>query len=1501
MRWRNRIALLLSAILIETLLPSLPSSASVRPAPSVVPSPSPTRRPITPQVVPFPTIARSLMGPPFASDALSHLDPIFGPQRYGASFGDPIDVQSGAYNVSTTDLSVHGRGLNFAFTRTYNSADDWYEPDGSSFMGPGWRHSYWWEIIRAPAGGSGCGNTLIRGDGKREPIVADGTNGDFSACTFAAGITTVTMRDQTRYVFGNRFDYEPGEYTVYSLYQLLRIELPTGDRVVLTYAGSPRGGGYEPVLSMVTDTVGRTYHFSYDAAAHLVRIDDPAGRAALFGYDAAGRLTSAIDPTGAVTRYAYDGTTRHIATYTDPDGRVRATNSYDIGGQVTQQVDGEGYVTARSIPGASAYDITDARGTVTRYNYCICGIGLIQERTWVGVPYGSTFFDTFYGYDAHDNRNQITDRLGHVTNLTYEARANANVLSRTDPTGAGTSYQYDSKNNLTRMTDARGFVTDRTYDPTTNALLTERRQLDAAVYATTTYSYADSANPGLPTTITSPRGSLTRFAYDATGNLVTRIDPDGDVTTYVYDALGRQASVTDPDGRTAVTAYDAVDRIAAVTDPLGHSTGNEYDSAGNKTSITDRNGGVTTYGYDHNARLASVQQRPVTGITYATSLTRDGNGNVTRVTEGNGTVRDSTYDAFDQVASTTEYTSQGTLTTTYSGDAMGNVSSRTMPDGVATTFSYDALYRLTSVTAPGVLITYGYDLAGNRTAMTDETGTSTYTYDGAGRMTSAAAPGGTITYAYDLDGNRTTIGYPGAGIVGYAYTPAGRLSTVTDWANRLSTYTYRPSGLVSSVSYPNGMLASYDYDAAGRLTSLSNEIGATTITSHGYTLDPEGNRTSVAEFVSGITAPGALDTIAYSYDGLNRLTGSTGALTEGFTLDGASNVTSRTGPAATYSYDGADRLQSDGSLTFGWSAADRVVFRGPPPPPPPPPPAVAFRAQSTSNNGSGATSLVINRPAGTQPGDLLLVFIYGGGGTVVGPSGWTDIDQQTYANLQLGRVFYRIAATTDPASWTWTFGSSSYYDIDDHVTYTYQNAPSAVGSILAYSGVDPNSPVSPGTASANTGSNASIVTNAITTGYQNELVVASYGQQSQSPVSTPVGWTNRVSTATGYSAGTIKVEEKIFAQAGWTDSLWWNGAPTNQWVAFMVGLKPAPPPPPPPPPPGDYFSYDPLDRLTGSTVSGTARSYAYDGDGLLRSRTQAGSTTTFLWDPASSPSGLLQLGPDRIVYGLDPLYGVTANGTTTVLARDGLGSVRAEVSQTGAVAAGFRYRAYGDLAQSYGLTAPSLVGYAGELRDSTGLIYLRARWYDPVTGRFVTRDPVVGDLQTPLSLNAFIYAQQTPTRLTDPSGKCPMCWGAVFGFAGYFVVTQFVTHERFDWGQAAVATATGAATGGLSTVAELAGITGAAAVGTKFFGGAVIGNLSGATAVMVKTWEGHSIEGTDVAAMPVGAAVNAAAAVLGPPEPHGTGWVSAGLIAANGLTSSGYEWLQRHLEALSLR
>jgi RHS repeat-associated protein len=182
----------------------------------------------------------------------------------------------------------------------------------------------------------------------------------------------------------------------------------------------------------------------------------------------------------------------------------------------------------------------------------------------------------------------------------------------------------------------------------------------------------------------------------------------------------------------------------------------------------------------------------------------------------------------------------------------------------------------------------------------------------------------------------------------------------------------------------------------------------------------------------------------------------------------------------------------------------------------------------------------------------------------------------------------------------------------------------------------------------------------------------------------------------------------------------------------------------------DIFGYDALDRLRTSTVAGTARSYTYNGDSLLKSRTQ-GTATQFLWDPSSSPSRLLKQGSDNIIYGLGPLYVVKADATTLTFARDGSKNVRAEVSSTGAVTAAFRYRAYGQTAQGT-IPAPSYLGLASQLIDPSGLYYMRARWYEPTTGRFMSRDPLAGDTSNPSTFNGFGYASGRPGSAFDPSG-----------------------------------------------------------------------------------------------------------------------------------------------------
>lgn len=164
-------------------------------------------------------------------------------------------------------------------------------------------------------------------------------------------------------------------------------------------------------------------------------------------------------------------------------------------------------------------------------------------------------------------------------------------------------------------------------------------------------------------------------------------------------------------------------------------------------------------------------------------------------------------------------------------------------------------------------------------------------------------------------------------------------------------------------------------------------------------------------------------------------------------------------------------------------------------------------------------------------------------------------------------------------------------------------------------------------------------------------------------------------------------------------------------------------------------------------------SYAYDGDGLRRSRTApSGEVTSFTWDTTAGVPALLTetTGADTTAWvygpGGSPLIQHGPDGTVTFLHADQLGSVRVLTDEGGDVVGSQAFDPYGNPTERSGIATP--FGYAGEYTDNeTGLQYLRARFYDPTTGQFLSRDPVVA-----LTREPYGYVGGNPLNATDPSG-----------------------------------------------------------------------------------------------------------------------------------------------------
>ncbi len=122
------------------------------------------------------------------------------------------------------------------------------------------------------------------------------------------------------------------------------------------------------------------------------------------------------------------------------------------------------------------------------------------------------------------------------------------------------------------------------------------------------------------------------------------------------------------------------------------------------------------------------------------------------------------------------------------------------------------------------------------------------------------------------------------------------------------------------------------------------------------------------------------------------------------------------------------------------------------------------------------------------------------------------------------------------------------------------------------------------------------------------------------------------------------------------------------------------------------------------------------------------------------------------LYGLD-LVGEQGTAWAYHLT-DGLGSVRQLVDGSGQVTLVQGVRPFGGSLWQEG-SGSSGFGYTGEQVDaSTGLVFLRARYYGPGSGRFLSLDPWDGNDEQPLTLSAYLYALANPINVLDPSGLC---------------------------------------------------------------------------------------------------------------------------------------------------
>jgi RHS repeat-associated protein len=176
-----------------------------------------------------------------------------------------------------------------------------------------------------------------------------------------------------------------------------------------------------------------------------------------------------------------------------------------------------------------------------------------------------------------------------------------------------------------------------------------------------------------------------------------------------------------------------------------------------------------------------------------------------------------------------------------------------------------------------------------------------------------------------------------------------------------------------------------------------------------------------------------------------------------------------------------------------------------------------------------------------------------------------------------------------------------------------------------------------------------------------------------------------------------------------------------------------------------------VERPKEGTMAKIEDAYAYDGHGLRASQSISGATSYLAWDASGSLPLLLADGTNSYIYGPGGLPVEQINnttGTVQYLHHDQAGSTRLLTGSTGKTEATFTYGPYGETTGHTG-TATTPLGYDGQYTSSdTGLIYMRARTYDPSTAQFLSRDPLEMQTQEPYS-----YAADNPLNAADRTGR----------------------------------------------------------------------------------------------------------------------------------------------------
>lgn len=330
------------------------------------------------------------------------------------------------------------------------------------------------------------------------------------------------------------------------------------------------------------------------------------------------------------------------------------------------------------------------------------------------------------------------------------------------------------------------------------------------------------------------------------------------ISVIAVDSAGNSVTQVAP---VAVKPQSAIEQAISYT---YYPSGLVHTEDGRRIDVSD----ITTYNYDTAGNRSSV----VNALGQTTNYTSyDAMGRLLSVTDVNGIVSTFTYDDRGWLlTSTLKHPNNSALNavTTYGYDAVGLMTSMTLPNAVRLDYEYDGARRLVAIkNADNERIEYQLDAAGNRTGelIKDSAGAIKYSvaraYDELSRVMNVTGNHQQQdSFKYDVNDNQTEASDALTHKTQQNFDALNRVAKVIDPNLGETKFTYDGQNRIQTVTDARGNVTTYNYDGLGNLLSqVSPDTGIST-----FSYDAAGNRTS-AKDARGVV-------VNYAYDALNRLT-----------------------------------------------------------------------------------------------------------------------------------------------------------------------------------------------------------------------------------------------------------------------------------------------------------------------------------------------------------------------------------------------------------------------------------------------------------------------------------------------------------------------------------------------------------------------------------------------------------------------------------------------------